>query len=130
MADHYDALETRDPDARERDLFARLSEIVARALTAPGWASHLAGVDPASVTSRAALPRLPLLRKSDLVALQKAHPPFGGLNVTPAGKVRRMQLTPGPSFAPAGFGTGIDSGPQPLRAPGFEPRDSLPDSSA
>ena len=58
MADHYDALETRDPDARERDLFARLSEIVARALTAPGWASHLAGVDPASVTSRATLAAL------------------------------------------------------------------------
>ena len=29
MPDHYDALETRDPAARERELFARLPEIVA-----------------------------------------------------------------------------------------------------
>src|SRR3981189_2741222 len=98
MADHYDALETPDPDARGRDLFGGLSGLVASPLAAPGWASHLAGVDPASVTSRAALARLPLMRKSDLVALQKAHPPFGGLNVTPAGKVRGLAVSPGAVF--------------------------------
>jgi len=128
MADHYDALETRDPDARERDLFARLSEIVARALTAPGWASHLAGVDPASVTSRAALARLPLMRKSDLVALQKAHPPFGGLNVTPAGKVRRLLMSPGPIFEPEGFGPDIYGVARALLAAGFRPGDIVHNS--
>jgi len=128
MADHYDALETRDPDARERDLFARLSEIVARALTAPGWASHLAGVDPASVTSRAALAGLPLMRKSDLVALQKAHPPFGGLNVTPAGKVRRLLMSPGPIFEPEGFGPDIYGVARALLAAGFRPGDIVHNS--
>ena len=63
-----------------------LPEIVARAMTAPGWAKHLAGVDPKSVTSRAALAKLPVLRKSDIAALQKENPPFGGLNVTAAGQ--------------------------------------------
>ncbi len=67
-------------------MFARLPEIVARAMTAPGWAAHLKGVDPKSVTSRAALAKLPLLRKSELHALQKANPPFGGFNVTPPGQ--------------------------------------------
>src|SRR5712672_1393828 len=123
MADHYDALETRDPEARERDLLARLSEIVARALTAPGWAGHLAGVDPASVTSRSALAGLPLMRKSDLVALQKAHPPFGGLNVTPAGKVRRLLMSPGPIFEPEGFGPDIYGVARALLAAGFRPGD-------
>jgi phenylacetate-CoA ligase len=128
MTDHYDALETRDSEARERDLSARLSEIVARALTAPGWARHLAGVDPASVTSRAALAQLPLLRKSDLIALQKAHPPFGGLNVTPPGKVRRLLMSPGPIFEPEGFGPDIYGVARALLAAGFRPGDVVHNS--
>src|SRR3982074_3236851 len=128
MADHYDALETRDPDARERDLFARLSEIVARALTAPGWASHLAGVDPACVTSRAALAGLPLMRKSDLVALQKAHPPFGGLNVTPAGKGGGRVMAPGPICEPEGFDPDIYGVARALLAAGFRPGDIVHNS--
>ena len=36
------------------------------------------GIDPAAITSRAALARLPVLRKSELPALHKAAPPFGG----------------------------------------------------
>ena len=59
------------PAARERELFARLPEAIARAMTAPGWAKQLAGVDPKSVTSRAALAKLPLLRKSDLRRCKK-----------------------------------------------------------
>ena len=105
MADkHYDALETRDPTLREREQFARLPEIVARAMTAPGWAKHLANVDPTSINSRAALAKLPVLRKSDVAALQKEHPPFGGLNVTAPGKVRRLLMSPGPIFEPEGEG--------------------------
>ena len=38
MSEFYDALETRDPAAREKDLFARLPEAIARAMSAPGWA--------------------------------------------------------------------------------------------
>lgn len=104
MAEHYDALETRDPAVREREQFARLPEVIARALTAPGWATQLAGVDPKSVTSRAALARLPLLRKPDLLSLQKSNPPFGGFNVTPPGKAKRLMMSPGPIFEPEGEG--------------------------
>src|SRR3954470_15120515 len=60
MADHYDFLETRDPAQRERDEAARLPEIIAHAMAAPGWAKQLAGADPRSVTSRAALAKLPV----------------------------------------------------------------------
>ena len=105
MPDHYDALETRDPAARERELFARLPEIVTRAMGAPGWARQLAGHDPKSPTSRAALSKLPLLRKSDLLARQKDSPPFGGFNATPAAKVRRLLMSPGPIFEPEGHGS-------------------------
>jgi phenylacetate-CoA ligase len=101
-SDHYDELETRDPAERERDLFARLPALVARALTAPGWAAQLDGVDPQAVRSRAALATLPLLRKSDLPARQRERPPFAGFNVTPPGRVRRLLMSPGPIFEPEG----------------------------
>jgi phenylacetate-CoA ligase len=101
---HFDSLETRDPAVRERDQALRLSAAIAHALTATGWASHLKGVDPKAVTSRAALAKLPVLRKSDLVALQRETPPFGGFNVTPPGKARRLLMSPGPIFEPEGQG--------------------------
>jgi len=102
MSDHFDSLETRDPAAREKDLFARLPAQIAHAMTAPGWAKHLVGVDAKSVASRAALAKLPLLRKSALLSLQKDTPPFGGFNVTLPGKAKRLFMSPGPIFEPEG----------------------------
>jgi phenylacetate-CoA ligase len=104
MTDHYDSLETRDPATRETDLFARLPAAIAHAMSAPGWARQLAGVDPTSVTSRAALAKLPVLRKSAFPALQKETPPFGGFNVTPPATAKRLFMSPGPIFEPEGHG--------------------------
>ena len=103
MGDHYDNLETRNPALRESEQFAVLHGAIAHAMIAPGWAAHLKGVDPKSVTSRAALAKLPVLRKSDIVDLQKASPPFGGLNVTPPGKAKRLLMSPGPIYEPEGY---------------------------
>src|SRR4051794_26213394 len=104
MPDYFDSLETREPAAREQDLFARLPAQIAKAMTAPGWAKHLTGVDPKAVTSRGALAKLPVLRKSALPGLQKETPPFGGFNVTPPGKAKRLFMSPGPIFEPDGHG--------------------------
>ena len=104
MPDHYDSLETRDPAQRAREEAAALPGIVARAMSAPGWARQLAGINAPDVSSRAALAKLPVLRKSDLAALQKEFPPFGGLNVTPANRARRLLMSPGPIFEPEGDG--------------------------
>src|SRR4029079_8327570 len=128
MADHYDTLETRDPAARERALFARLPELVARAMTAPGWAAHLRGVEPKSVTSRAALASLPLLRKSDLHALQKQSPPFGGFNVTPPGKAKRLHMSPGPIFEPQGSVADFGAAARAMFAAGFRAGDVVHNS--
>jgi phenylacetate-CoA ligase len=131
MADnHYDSLETRNPSLRESEEFAVLHGIVAHAMTAPGWARHLAGVDPKSVTSRAALARLPVLRKSDLVALQKESPPFGGLNVTPPGKAKRLLMSPGPIFEPEGLGVDGWGTARACFAAGFRPGDIVHNSFA
>jgi phenylacetate-CoA ligase len=122
MADHFDALETRDPAAREKDLFARLPAQIARAMSAPGWAKHLAGVDATSVISRAALANLPLLGKSALPGLQKDTPPFGGFNVTPPGKAKRLFMSPGPIFEPEGH-SGDYNGARALFAAGIRAGD-------
>src|SRR5436853_3886470 len=102
--DHFDSLETRDPAEREQDLFARLPAQIANAMSAPGWAKHLAGIDPQSVTSRVALAKLPLLRKSALLGLQKEAPPFGGFNTVEPGQAKRLFMSPGPIFEPEGHG--------------------------
>jgi phenylacetate-CoA ligase len=123
MAEFYDALETRDPAVREKELFAQLPETIARAMTAPGWAAHLKGVDPQAMTSRAALAKLPVLRKSDLPAMQKAMPPFGGLAVTPPGKLKRLLVSPGPIFEPEGHDMDAWGAARALYAAGFRPGD-------
>ena len=98
MTDHYDALETRDPAEREADLFARLPGVLHKAMAAPAYAERLGGFDPAAVTSRAALARLPVLRKSELPALHKASPPFGGFVAGRPGWFGRLFPSPGPIF--------------------------------
>ena len=128
MPDHYDTLESRDPAAREHDLFARLPQQIANALKAPGWAKHLAGIDAAKITSRAALAKLPLLRKSDLVALQKENPPFAAFNVAPPGKAKRLFMSPGPIFEPEGFGEDIGGVARALFAKGFRAGDIVHNS--
>ena len=73
---HFDQLETRDPEQRELALFNMLPGLIQRAKDlAPGWARHLADVDPAAITSREELARLPILRKSSLPELQVAQLP-------------------------------------------------------
>ena len=105
MTEYFDALETRDPEERESALMAKLPDQVALAQAkAPGFGKILAGVDAASVIDRAALARLPVTRKSDLLTLQQADPPFGGLTATPIGALRRVFLSPGPIAEPQGQG--------------------------
>jgi phenylacetate-CoA ligase len=126
--EHYDKLETRKPEARERDLCGELPNLIAIALSAPGWAKQLAGVDPNAVTSRAALAELPVMRKSDFTARQKADPPFGGLNVTAPGKVRRLLMSPGPIFEPESDGKDVWGTARALFAAGFRSGDIVHNS--
>jgi phenylacetate-CoA ligase len=119
MPDHYDDLETRDPAARESDLFARLPSVIAAALQAPAYRERLGGIDPASINSREALSKLPLLRKSDLPALQKAAPPFGGLVAAPHAAFGRFFASPGPVFEPESRDADPWRGARALYAAGF-----------
>ena len=123
MTDHYDSLESRPPLLRESEEFAALTHAIAHALAAPAWAKQLAGVNPHKVDSREALAKLPVLRKSDIAALQQENPPFGGLNVTPPGKASRLLMSPGPIFEPEGHGKDWYGAARALFAAGFRAGD-------
>src|SRR5262249_318509 len=116
---HHDSLEIRDPDDRERDFFGRLPDLIALALSAQGWAPHLAGVDPKAVPSGGAPAKRPLLRKSELAKRQKERPPFGGFNVAATGRLRRLLMSPGPIFEPQGAGEDFWGAARALFAAGF-----------
>ena len=123
MTSHYDTLETRDPADREVDLFARLPDVLRRAMAAPAYAERLEGIDPADINSHAALARLPVLRKSELPALHKAAPPFGGFVIGPAGSFGRLFTSPGPIFEAETTHRDPWRGARALFAAGFRPRD-------
>src|SRR6201997_2393371 len=83
----------------------------------------LRGTDPASITSRQALARLPVLRKSELPALHRAAPPFGGFVVERPGSFARLFTSPGPIFEPEGAHADPWRGARALFAVGFRPGD-------
>ncbi|MBL8446662.1 MAG: AMP-binding protein [Zoogloeaceae bacterium] len=101
---YYDALELQDPEARERDLVARLPDQIAHAQRrSPAMAALLEGVEAASIRSRGDLARLPVLRKSELLERQKAARPFGGFAAIGWGAAcARVFASPGPIYEPEG----------------------------
>ena len=106
MSEHFDTLETRDPEERERSQFAALRAQLAhvKANTA-AYAHLLAEVDPSQITSRAALAKLPVVRKSELLEMQKASRPFGGFAARRDAKRGGAPLvfaSPGPIYEPEG----------------------------
>jgi len=130
MRDHFDALETRDPDERERDLLDRLPDLMALAATAPGWVGQLGDVDAHTITSRSALAKLPVLHKSELAQRQRKKPPFGGFNIAPPGRLRRLLMSPGPIFEPEGMGKDFWGAARALFAAGFRSGDIVHNSFA
>lgn len=100
MTTHYDERETRDPDRRAEDLAADLPAAIARARTAPALARLLREVDSEAVTDRAALARLPVIRKADLSQAQAKSPPFGGYTTRLAAEFDHVFQSPGPIYEP------------------------------
>jgi phenylacetate-CoA ligase len=103
MTRYFDDLETRDPVIRERAQFRELQEQIAHAKKhAPHFAELLKDAQPHEVSDRDRLARLPLTRKSQLIELQKARPPFGGMTTLPLAQLARVFASPGPIYDPQG----------------------------
>ena len=109
MKTHMDALETRDPAVREAALLAALPGQIAHAQkNAPAFAEILKDIHAADITSRAALAKLPVIRKYELLEKQKAARAaggnvFGGFSAVSYGsKMPRVFSSPGPLYEPEG----------------------------
>jgi phenylacetate-CoA ligase len=110
MADFFDALETRNPAQREAAQLAALPAHIAHAQTnTSAFAQILQGVQAGSITSRAALAKLPVTRKSELhqrqkIAREAGHDVFGGFSSLLRGHkdMGRVFSSPGPIYEPEG----------------------------
>jgi phenylacetate-CoA ligase len=128
MNSYYDSLETRDPAQREAQLLAALPRQVGHARAATSaFREILSGVDPAAVTSRAALARLPVTRKHELLERQKAGGvanPFGGFSALVRGpEMPRLFASPGPIYEPEGTARDYWRAGRALYAAGFRAGD-------
>ncbi|WP_300012022.1 phenylacetate--CoA ligase family protein [uncultured Roseobacter sp.] len=95
MTPYFDELETRSADAREAAQTASLMAQIARVRAAEDTCL----LEDVDVTEISDLPKLPVLRKSDLAQWQKEKPPFGGIPVSNAAHVFQ---SPGPIYEPGG----------------------------
>ncbi len=120
MAAHYDKRETRDEAAREKDLMKRLPQVLTAVVKMPAWRRHLGKIDPRAINSRAALAQLPIQRKSDLPALQKASLPFGGFVPGKPSAFGRLFMSPGPIFEPEAIGQDVWRVARAMTAAGFK----------
>ncbi|MEY3060862.1 MAG: hypothetical protein RI994_114 [Pseudomonadota bacterium] len=109
MKTHMDALETRDPAARESALLAALPGQIAHAQkNAPAFAEILKDINATDITSRNALAKLPVIRKYELLEKQKAaraagSSVFGGFSAVSYGQqMPRVFSSPGPLYEPEG----------------------------
>jgi len=107
MSTHFDALETRDPAQRETALLSALPVQVAHAKSkAHAFAKSLLSVDIASVNSRVALAKLPVIRKHELLEQQqkqRSKDIFGGFSAITYGKAMpRIFASPGTIYEPEG----------------------------
>ncbi len=105
MRDHFDSLETRSSAQREQALAAALpGQVLLAQQRSTALARILRDVDAAGITSRQALARLPVTRKSELLELQKASRPadaFGGFAAVVRGPLMtRIFASPGPIYEP------------------------------
>ena len=100
MTSPYDKLERRSPEDRARDNAKSLTEQIARARALPGYRGTLGQLGDVAIGSSEDLASFPVLRKSDLVALQKETPPFGGLTNLAPTDFDYLHQSPGPIYEP------------------------------
>ncbi|WP_322867816.1 phenylacetate--CoA ligase family protein [Aquicoccus sp. G2-2] len=88
MSQYFDQLETRSADERAAAQLDAVNQ-------------QIAAYEIAALSDLSELATLPVLRKADLSARQKAAPPFGGL---PVAHVAHYFQSPGPIYEPGGTG--------------------------
>jgi len=99
----FDELEVMPAETREKYLNQRLSQAVDHAYrNAPATKEIFdkARVKPTQIRTIKDLESVPIIRKTDLIELQRANPPYGGFLAVPPGDVDRVFISPGPIYEP------------------------------
>jgi phenylacetate-CoA ligase len=134
---HLDAQETRPAAEREAAWLAALPRLVEQARCAPAMRECLQDVEAVAIDSRAALARLPVTRKPELLERQKAQrgtDPFGGYStigwraLRGLAGARRVYQSPGPIYEPEGVTPDYWRIARALVAAGFEAGDLVHNS--
>src|SRR5512134_3047556 len=124
---YFDEAQETMPAARRAELHRELLlETVRHAYGhAPATRRKLdaAGIRPQDVRELADLRNIPLTKKADLKHIQKGEPPFGGLAALPPRAMRRIYVSPGPTFDPEGRGESHWRWEKPFFAAGFREGD-------
>lgn len=102
-SEFFDELEIMPAEARASYLAQRLSQAVTHAYHhAPATREIFdgAGISPEQIRTIKDLEKLPIIRKTDLIELQKKNPPYGGFLTIPPEDIDRVFLSPGPIYEP------------------------------
>ena len=93
--------EIQDPLKREEFLFndigSRFKEICN---SSTGWRNKLSKIDFEQIKTREDFNKIPITRKSSLIELQKANPPYADLNTKDIKEYAYMFASPGPIYEP------------------------------
>lgn len=99
----FDELETMPAEVRKKYLNQRLCQAIDYAYRNTPAAKEIldrAKVNPAEIHTIGDLEKLPITRKTDLIELQRAKPPYGGFLTIPFEDVDRVFISPGPIYEP------------------------------
>ncbi|MFC1910211.1 phenylacetate--CoA ligase family protein [Chloroflexota bacterium] len=99
----YDDMETMLQADRKEYLDKKLVEMVEHAcIHAPAVKRIFeeAGIKPSQIRTNRDLEKVPVIRKTDLIEMQKAEPPYGGFSAIPFADIERVFISPGPIYEP------------------------------
>ena len=99
--EYFDHLETISASEREDYQNRRLASHIERVYRLAPAVKKLfdgAGLQPSDVTTIQDLEKLPITRKPDLIEMQKASLPYGGVSAIPVEDVERVFVSPGPIY--------------------------------
>ena len=101
MSKFFDNLETRSDTERAENIGSELPMQIKNAKeNSTAFSEILKDVIPEDIKSIEDLPKLPVLRKSELVKLQSDNPPLGGLISGSLNKLDQIFQSPGPIYEP------------------------------
>jgi phenylacetate-CoA ligase len=101
VGEYYDSLETMSPAKRQQYLDKKLREQVTYTYqhsNAVKASFDKVGVKSNDINTVKDLEKLPIIRKTDLLEMQKANLPYGGVIGMPEEDVERVFISPGPIY--------------------------------